>query len=152
MNNASRFFAPRIATLLCSLLAVGSLLAAPPAGKGPKNADKDTLSGQVGADVVYDSRDGVTGRISAGISFGDARQVAERHGMTGAKPLPPGIRKNLARGKPLPPGIARQHMPAAFTSDLPRHDGYEWRQAGGDLVLVASGTLVIEDILSGVFD
>ena len=141
-----------ITTLLCSVLASCTMLAAPPADKGGKKASKDMLSGQVSGDVFYDSRDGVSGRISAGISFGDARQVAMRHGMTGAKPLPPGIRKNLARGKPLPPGIAKSRMPSAIVTDLPRHDGYEWRQAGADLVLVASGTLVIQDVLGGVFD
>ena len=152
MNSAvdSRF--SRIAALLCGALVSCSLLAAPPADKGAKKAHKDSLSGSVSADVIYDSGDGVTGRVTAGISFGDARQVAMRHGMTGAKPLPPGIRKNLARGKPLPPGIAKSRMPSAIVTDLPRHDGYEWRQAGVDLVLVASGTLVIQDILGGVFD
>ena len=29
----------------------------------------------------------------------------------GARPLPPGIQKNLAREKPLPPGIAKQAIP-----------------------------------------
>jgi hypothetical protein len=142
----------RATVLLCSVLASFALLAAPPANKGAKKGQKDTLSGQVSGDVVYDSRDGVSGRISAGISFGDARQAATRHGMTGAKPLPPGVRKNLARGKPLPPGIAKQQMAAPFVADLPRHPGHEWRQAGSDLVLVASGTLVVEDIVEGVFD
>jgi hypothetical protein len=33
--------------------------------------------------------------------------VDKKGGKKGAKPLPPGIAKNLARGKPLPPGIAK---------------------------------------------
>ena len=69
-----------------------------------------------------------------------------------AQPLPPGIAKNLARGKPLPPGIAKSRMPGPFVADLPHHDGYEWRQAGADLVLVASASLVISDIVENVFD
>ena len=68
------------------------------------------------------------------------------------KPLPPGIRKNMARGKPMPPGIAKTRLPDPFIGALPRHPGYEWQQAGADLVLVASGSLVISDILEGVFD
>jgi hypothetical protein len=152
MNTSGTFRFHRAMTLACGVMASCALLAAPPADKGAKKGRQDALSGQVNADVAYDSRDGVSGRISAGISFGDARQAAVRHGMTGAKPLPPGIRKNLARGKPLPPGIAKQQMAAPFVADLPHHAGYEWRQAGADLVLVASGSLVISDVIEGVFD
>jgi hypothetical protein len=92
------------------------------------------------------------GMISAGISIGDARHLATRYNLTGSKPLPPGIRKNLARGKPMPPGIAKNRLPDPFIGQLPHHPGYEWQQAGADLVLVVSGSLVISDILEGVFD
>jgi hypothetical protein len=92
------------------------------------------------------------GIVTAGISIGDARQLASSYGMTGGKPLPKGIRKNLARGKPMPPGIQKTRMPGSFIHDLPYHEGYEWQQAGTDLVLVISGSLVISDILEGVFD
>jgi hypothetical protein len=94
----------------------------------------------------------ISGGISAGISIGDARRLANQHGLAGSKPLPPGIQKNLARGKPMPPGIAKTRLPEGFIGGLPRHPGYEWQQAGADLVLVASGSLVINDILEGVFD
>lgn len=95
---------------------------------------------------------GLSVTLSAGISIGDARRLASSYGITGGKPLPPGIRKNLARGKPIPPGIQKTRMPGSFMDDLPYHEGYEWRQAGTDLVLVISGSLVISDILEGVFD
>ena len=90
--------------------------------------------------------------VSAGISFGDARRLAVEQGLTGMKPLPPGIRKNLARGKPIPPGIAKTRMPNSFINQLPRHQGYEWEQAGSDLILVVAGSLIISDVLKGVFD
>ena len=90
--------------------------------------------------------------VTAGISIGDARRLASSHGITGGKPLPPGIRKNLARGKPMPPGIQKTRMPGSFIDELPHHKGYEWQQAGTDLVLVVTGSLVISDILEGVFD
>jgi len=90
--------------------------------------------------------------VSAGISFGDARRLAVDEGLTGMKPLPPGIRKNLARGKPMPPGIAKTRMPNSYINQLPRHQGYEWQLAGSDLVLVVTGSLVIADVLEGVFD
>ena len=137
-----------IVLLLCTLLSLATQLsAAPPEDKSKGNkASADLKSGADGFDMD------VSGRIDVGISFGDARRLAEQHGLTGAKPLPPGIQKNLARGKPMPPGIEKPRMPAGFISQLPHHSGHEWRQAGGDLVLVASGSLVISDILEGVFD
>jgi hypothetical protein len=90
--------------------------------------------------------------IGAGISIGDARLLAAQYNLTGYKPLPPGIRKNLARGKPLPPGIAKHYLPQPFVGRLPRHPGHEWQRAGTDLVLVGSGSYVVQDVLNGVFD
>jgi hypothetical protein len=65
--------------------------------------------------------------------------------------LPPGIKKNLARGKPLPPGIAKK-LDGRLLSQLPRYDGYEWQQAGTDLILVALATGLIYEVLNGAFD
>ena len=90
--------------------------------------------------------------VTAGISIGDARKLASNYQLGGSKPLPPGIRKNLVRGKSMPPGIQKTRMPEAFINQLPQHQGYEWQQTGTDLVLVVTGSLVISDILEGVFD
>lgn len=68
-----------------------------------------------------------------------------------ASSLPPGIQKNLARGKPLPPGIAKK-LDGRLLGQLPRYDGYEWQQAGTDLILVAIATGIIYEVLSGAFD
>ena len=134
-------------TLISSLiLSISALQAAPPDGKGKSGNGKKTDS------TTYDVDLGLSATISAGISIGDARVLASSHGITGTKPLPPGIRKNMTRGKPMPPGIQKTRMPESFINELPRHDGYEWQQAGADLVLVASGSLIISDILEGVFD
>lgn len=134
-------------TLISSLaLAVSSLQAAPPEGKGKSGNGKNKDSNAVNVDL------GLSATISAGISIGDARILASNHRITGSKPLPPGIKKNMARGKPMPPGIQKTRMPESFINELPRHDGYEWQQAGADLILVASGSLIISDILEGVFD
>ncbi|MBN3864955.1 RcnB family protein [Pseudomonas frederiksbergensis] len=65
--------------------------------------------------------------------------------------LPPGIQKNLARGKPLPPGIAKK-LDGRLLGQLPHYDGYEWRQAGTDLILVAIATGIIYEVLNGAFD
>ncbi|CAM3866875.1 MULTISPECIES: anti-virulence regulator CigR family protein [Pseudomonas] len=65
--------------------------------------------------------------------------------------LPPGVRKNLARGKPLPPGIAKK-LDDRLIGRLPHYDGYEWRQAGTDLILVAIATGIIYEVLTHVLD
>ena len=126
-----------------------ALPADPPENKGKSGKGKtEAHSGSGGIEADF----GLSATLTAGISFGDARKLAVDFGLTGSKPLPPGIRKNLARGKPMPPGIAKTRMPDTFISRLPRHSGYEWQQAGSDLVLVVAGSLVISDILEGVFD
>ena len=89
--------------------------------------------------------------ISASIGFDAARRIALDHRYTGYSSLPPGIRKNLARGKPLPPGIAKKAVPGPMLARLPSYSGYEWRVYGTDLVLVAAATGVIANVLSDVF-
>ncbi len=134
MSKLSQF--KTLLILLCSTL---FLLAS------PLSADKPDKKGS-------HSNFDLSVSVSAGISFGDARRLAVDQGLTGMKPLPPGIRKNLARGKPMPPGIAKTRMPNSFINQLPRHQGYQWQQAGSDLVLVVAGSLVISDVLEGVFN
>ena len=68
-----------------------------------------------------------------------------------AQSLPPGIRKNLARGKPLPPGIAKR-FDNRLLGQLPRYEGYEWQQMGTDVVLVTLATGLIYEILQNVRD
>lgn len=65
--------------------------------------------------------------------------------------LPSGIQKNLARGKPLPPGIAKK-LDGRLLGQLPHYDGYEWMQAGVDLILVAVATGIIYEVVNGAFD
>ena len=68
----------------------------------------------------------------------------------GAKPLPPGIAKNLRRGKPLPPGIAKNRLPADAQKSLPpRRDGTEITIFGDKVVLLEASGLVV-DILDGI--
>ncbi|MFY1955649.1 anti-virulence regulator CigR family protein [Achromobacter xylosoxidans] len=89
---------------------------------------------------------------TAGISISTARGYAVQAGATGYGSLPPGIRKNLARGKPLPPGIAKKMVPGPMLARLPVHPGYEWRVAGNDLILIAIATGIVADVLANVFD
>lgn len=68
-----------------------------------------------------------------------------------AKPLPPGIARNLARGKPLPPGIAKQVVSAELLGQLPgRATGVEIVIVGDRVVLLNARGLVV-DIVVGVF-
>lgn len=86
----------------------------------------------------------------------DLRQVRDillghRQWLEPAAELPPGIRKNLASGKPVPLGIAKR-LDGRLLDRLPHYDGYEWRQAGRDVILVALATGVITEILQNVLD
>ena len=130
-----------------AFLAIAPLQADPPDNKG-KSGKANSEQKKHDDDIDID----LSVLVTAGISVGDARNLATRYGLTGSKPLPPGIRKNMARGKPMPPGIQKTRMPDSFLGELPRHKGYEWQQAGSDLVLVAAGSLIISDVLEGVFD
>lgn len=120
----------------------GLALADPPPGKG-KNKKRDA-----------GNEDDAQALVHAGITVEAVRRIMGETGVPrdGYKPLPPGIRKNLARGKPLPPGIAKRYPPQAMIGRLPRHQGYEWVVAGADLVLVQIATRVVADILVRVFE
>ena len=78
------------------------------------------------------------------------REFYVSHGTPSVRALPPGIRKNLARGKPLPPGIAKKTLPAQLESALPLRDGYQRVQVGVDVLLVEIATGIIHDVLMDV--
>ena len=78
-------------------------------------------------------------------------QVEKKGGKKAAKPLPPGIAKNLERGKPLPPGIAKRALPGDLQVQLPPvADGYERVIVAGKILLVEIATQVVHDILVDV--
>lgn len=132
--------------LIALAAAVVPALADPPEGKGKnRNKPHPEARGESSADAGA--------LVVAGITAAVAHRLALDAGvrMGGYKPLPPGIRKNLARGKPLPPGIAKKAAPSAMLGRLPHHPGYEWRTAGTDLVLVQIGTAIVADVLRDVF-
>lgn len=81
----------------------------------------------------------------------DIRQIFIRNSDSygQAQALPPGIRKNLARGKPLPPGIAKKLDPN-FARQLPYYQGYEWQQVGTDAALVNITTGIVREVLNDV--
>ncbi|MDX1404231.1 MAG: anti-virulence regulator CigR family protein [Woeseiaceae bacterium] len=77
--------------------------------------------------------------------------IDKKGGKKGAKPMPPGIAKNLARGKRLPPGIAKQALPQSLLVKLPPvADGYERVIVAGKILLVEIATQVVHDILADI--
>lgn len=91
--------------------------------------------------------------VTAGFSLTERRIVTDyfaEHRFD-AKPLPPGIAKNLARGKPLPPGIAKQRVPDGLRAQLPARAGVDISIVGDRIVLLEASGLVV-DILEGIFD
>ena len=64
-----------------------------------------------------------------------------------ARPLPPGIMRQLARGRPLPPGIARRVAPPGLLAILPRYPGHSWYVIGTAVVLVDAATGIVRDLL-----
>ena len=139
-----------IAVLVLTMIPATLLALEPSQGKG--QSEKTKKEKPADREDHRDSFD-VIAVASAGISitYGDARALAVENHLTGYKPLPPGIRKNLARGKPMPPGIAKTRLPSAFLSQMPAHDGYEWNVGGSDLVLVFKADLTIAGVLKDVF-
>jgi hypothetical protein len=69
--------------------------------------------------------------------------------LAGAKSLPPGIAKKIARGGTLPPGIAKKTLPGGLLARLPTRPGQEWRLVGTDLLIVEIASNVIVDVLTG---
>lgn len=83
--------------------------------------------------------------------FGPVRQTIAQHRESFGRgnPLPPNI--HVERGRPLPRGYGRP-LDAGALQHLPHYDGYQWRRLGSDVVLVAVGTGLVYEILSGVLN
>ena len=97
--------------------------------------------------------DGASVQVQVTFSLHEREQITTffaEHRPEDLRPLPPGIRKNLARGKPLPPGIAKKALPPELVRVLPERSGYEVVQVGWDVVLVEVATGVIRDVLMDV--
>ncbi len=98
---------------------------------------------------------GASIEFTAEISFsvGDRDQIQAYYSSNpnpGIEALPPGIRKNLARGKALPPGIAKRFPPPGLRASLSVPTQYEVIEVGWDVFLVKVATGIIHDVLMGV--
>lgn len=93
--------------------------------------------------------------VQAGITLTVSQQHSIRvyyasHPRWGAKALPPGMQKRLAKGKPLPPGIAKKLAPPALSSKIGLPAGYQLVEVGLDVVVVEAATGIIRDLLRSV--
>lgn len=131
-------------SLLLTVTSLALAVALNSASAAPKHDKHDKHGGDGGIQVDLRGPSIDIGRVR--IVLGDNRSLI---GPT--QSLPPGIRKNLARGKPLPPGIAKR-FDNRLLSQLPRYEGYEWQQVGTDVVLVTLATGLIYEILQNVLD
>ncbi|NWG47133.1 MAG: hypothetical protein HXY25_11385 [Alphaproteobacteria bacterium] len=125
-------------TLASVTLAGGPALGEPPPGKGPKDRGGEAgLSAEIRVTIGERDRERI-------------RDYFRRNPGLAGKPLPPGIRNRLAQGKPLPPGIAKQVLPDDLRRLLEVGEGYELYQLGHDVVLIATATGIILDILRDI--
>jgi hypothetical protein len=159
---------PRLLLLIGSAALAASLaVAAPPEGKGkpakahqggkPAAQSGDGYSGATDTDYgkqkknkgkAWEDHDR-DGRVDLDDAFLSGIVGQGTYGRYDA--LPPGIRKNLARGKPLPPGLQSRAVPDDLLHRLPRREGYEWRAYGEDLVLYSVTGRVVEEVIEGIF-
>jgi hypothetical protein len=117
-----------------------------PAQSSHGNANGGTGGGAGSMDVSSVLAAGATAAVVSALLGGQTQPL-----IVGAKPLPPGIQKNLARGKPLPPGIAKQTLPQALYARLPVVDGHDWIRIGTELVLVGIATNLVAQVIHNVF-
>ena len=119
---------PVLRVILMQVAIVAAVFAAPSAA-----------AAQVEVDVVFSTRERT-----------EIRDFFAAQAPATTRALPPGIRKNLARGKPLPPGIAKKTLPSQLETVLPTRDGYQRVQVGVDVLLVEVATGIIHDVLMDV--
>lgn len=142
----------RLNALLSALLGAVLIIAAPAiADPGNGKGNKHDKGGQHGSQGHQGQGDDWRGGPT--VDVGGVRIILDdsRGYWSPGPSLPPGIQKNLARGKPLPPGIAKK-LDSRLLDRLPHYEGYEWQQAGTDLLLIAIATGVIQEVLHDVLD
>jgi hypothetical protein len=123
------------ASLCFMIMAVSSLMAAPPPGKG-RNA---------GAAPAAPTAVRATGtNVDIHFSAGNVRVIRE-HYASRSRQLPPGLQKKYARTGQLPPGWEKrmERLPVAIEREMPRlPDGYRRGVIDGHAVITRGGTII----------
>ncbi len=134
------------------VLLVAAMLFATPALAGSKGSSgKGHGNNQSG-----DAAEALVGAVITAFEIAIINDYLHRYqsdlppAFAGAKPLPPGIAKKLARGGSMPPGIAKRYFPNNLLSSLPPRPGQEWLVVGTDILLISVATGLILDILHDV--
>ena len=130
-----------IVMVICAALALPATAVAEGKGHGNrKGGDRGSYGGNIVADAITIAERTII-----------SNYILQHRGepVFLAKPLPPGIQKNLARGKPLPPGIAKRSFPGDLLAQLPPRPGYDWLVVGTEVLLVAAATQLIVGVLTG---
>lgn len=140
---------------LIIVLAASLAVATPALAQGKGNDKGKAHPGKGGSITTQKVIEGVASGVLGAILTDEERRIIRRwfddhpHAVR-AKPLPPGIRKKLARGGAMPPGIAMQVMPDDLYRQLPRRYGHHYEIVGTDVVLIDTATRVIVDVLTDV--
>ena len=129
------------ASLCFMIMAVTSLVAAPPPGKG-RNAGPapSAPSAPSQPTVVRTTNTSVDIRFSTGNV-----QVIREHYAPRYRQLPPGLQKKYARTGQLPPGWEKkmEPLPVAIEREMPRlPDGYRRGVIDGHAVITRNGLIV----------
>jgi hypothetical protein len=123
--------------LVMGVLALSVLASIPAQAVAQRRPDHPTVEVAAGITLTVGQRERI-------------RSYYLAHPRKGVKPLPPGIRKKLARGKPLPPGIAKQIAPDDLVTLVALPPGYRLEEVGLDVLLVEVATGIVHDILMDV--
>ena len=149
-----------ISILVCSAILAGMGAIADVEAKKPNKPDKKNTTVQqttvinTSATPVFTTTQRTqvieiirgTGSRRTLISDGLRREILSQNNS-----LPPGIRKNLARGKKLPPGIAKKvKLPVIVLNNLNISNNYNLIVVGSDLLLVDPVRDLVLDIIQNI--
>jgi hypothetical protein len=135
-------------TLVCALVTAGTTTTALAGNKGKSKGNQPTsVEKALSKHLVGGLISAVERAVIA--DYLDRNRDNLPTTFAGAKPLPPGIAKKIARGGTLPPGIAKKTLPGGLLAQLPVRPGQAWRLVGTDLLIVEVASNVIVDVLKG---
>ena len=135
-------------TLVCALVTAGTTTTALAGNKGKSKGNQPTSVEKI---VTKHLVGGLISAVERAViaDYLDRNRASLPTTLAGAKPLPPGIAKKIARGGTLPPGIEKKTLPGGLLAQLPIRPGQEWRLVGTDLLIVEIASNVIVDVLTG---
>ena len=145
---------PKLALLVLGVVLASDVAAAPIVVHGPASKTKSTVKNASVAPSSQKSDATLTVNVNGIFTVQERNRIVEfykdnRAGVSSARPLPPGIAKNLQRGKPLPRGIAKTRLPKTLETALPMRRDLIRFQVGTSVVIIDRKGLV-QDILRDV--